>query len=45
MKKDGYKYICQPDFEGPIEELAGLETISREEKEIYKFFYAGSILV
>ena len=37
--KGDYKYICQPDFEGSIEELAGSETISKEEKEIYKFFY------
>jgi len=43
-EKDGYKYICQPDFEGSIDELAGLETISKEGKEIYKFFYAGGIL-
>ena len=44
-EKDEYKYICQPDFEGSIDELAGLETIFRQGKEIYRFFYAGSILV
>ena len=43
-EKDGYKYICQPDFEGSIDKLAGLETISKEGKEIYKFLYAGGIL-
>lgn len=44
-EKDDYKYVCQPDFEGSIDELAGLETISKAGKEIYKFFYAGSLLV
>lgn len=43
-EKDEYKYICQPDFEGSIDELAGSETISKQEKEIYKFFYAGGII-
>jgi len=43
-EKDGYKYICQPDFEGSIDEMAGLETISKRGKEVYRFFYAGGIL-
>lgn len=44
-KNGDYKYICQPDFEGSIDELAGLETISKKGKEIYNFFYAGGVLV
>ena len=44
-EKNGYKYICQPDFEGSIDELAGVEKISRQGKEVYTFFYAGGILV
>ena len=43
-EKDEYKYICEPDFEGSIDELAGLETISKGGKEIYKFFYAGGLI-
>lgn len=43
--RDGYKYICQPDFEGSIDELAGAEKILKGDKEVYTFFYAGGILV
>ena len=43
-EKDNYKYTCQPDFEGSIDEFAGLETISKTGKEVYKFFYAGSLI-
>jgi len=44
-EKDDYKYICQPDFEGSIDELAGEEKILKGDKEIYTLFYAGGILV
>lgn len=43
-EKNGYKYICQPDFEGSIEELAGVEKISKKGKEVYKFHYAGGLI-
>ena len=43
-EKDGFKYICEPDFEGSIEELAGNEKILKEEKEVYHFFYAGGLI-
>jgi len=43
-QKGDYKYVCQPDFEGSIDELAGSETIFKKGKEIYKFFYAGGLL-
>jgi len=39
-----YKYVCEPDFEGSIEELAGVEKISKSGKEVYSFFYAGGII-
>lgn len=43
--KDGnYKYICQPDFRGSIEELAGVEKILKKGKRIYSFFYAGGLI-
>src|SRR3989338_9418852 len=31
-QKDGYEYVCQPDSEGSIEELAGAEKISKDGK-------------
>ncbi len=40
-----FKYVCKPDFEGSIEEMAGAEKILKGEKEIYRFFYAGGLLV
>ena len=43
-EKDDYKYICEPDFEGSIDELAGVEKISKQGKEIYRFFYAGGLI-
>ena len=43
-EKGDYKYVCQPDFEGSIEEMAGSETIFKKGKEVYKFFYAGGLI-
>lgn len=39
-----YKYICEPDFNGSIEELGGTEKIFKNNKQVYTFYYAGSIL-
>lgn len=39
-----YKYVCQPDFNGSIEEMAGMEKISKTGREVYSFFYAGGII-
>ncbi|MDD3734962.1 MAG: DUF5680 domain-containing protein [Candidatus Pacebacteria bacterium] len=44
-QKADYQYICQPDFEGSIDELAGTEKIFKQKKEIYTFFYAGGLLI
>ena len=44
-KKDDYKYICQPDFKGSIEEFAGAEKILKAGKKVYQFFYAGGLIV
>jgi hypothetical protein len=41
---DGHRYICEPDFDRGIDEIAGLETIERAGKMIYHLFYAGSLL-
>lgn len=43
-KKDEYKYICEPDFECSIQELAGMEKILKDGKEIYHFLYAGGLI-
>ncbi|MDP2933038.1 MAG: DUF5680 domain-containing protein [bacterium] len=42
---EDYKYLCEPDFEGSIEEMAGSEKILKQEKEVYRFFYAGGLIV
>ena len=43
-EKDNFKYICEPDFEGSINEMAGMEKILKEGKQVYTFFYAGGII-
>src|SRR3990172_3227735 len=32
-----YKYICEPDIEKGIDEIGGVETITKDGKEIYRF--------
>lgn len=44
-KKGNYQYICEPDFEGCIEEMADAEKILKNNEEAYRFFYAGGVLV
>ena len=39
-----YQYICTPDFEGSIDELAGMEKIYKNGKEVYFFFFAGGLI-
>ena len=43
--EEEYRYVCEPDFEGSIEEMAGAEKILKNGKEVYRFFYAGGLLV
>ncbi len=43
-KRGDYKYICEPDFEGSVKELAGVEKIFKGSQEIYTFYYAGALL-
>ncbi len=40
----GIEYVCEPDFDGSIDEMAGAEKILKDGKEIYHFFYAGGLL-
>lgn len=44
-RKGEYLYRCEPDFEGSLEEMAGAETILKNNEEVYRFFYAGGLLV
>jgi hypothetical protein len=43
-QKEDYKYICEPDFDGSIKEMAGFEKILKQGKQVYTFFYAGGII-
>lgn len=44
-EKDGFIYTCTPDsFSKSIAEIGGYESISKNDKEIYRFYYAGSLL-
>jgi hypothetical protein len=40
-----HTYVCEPDFEGSIDEMSGAEKILENGKEIYHFFYAGGLLM
>ncbi len=43
-KKDEFKYICEPDFEGSVDEMAGIEKILKSGEQVYTFFYAGGYI-
>lgn len=43
-QKEDYKYICQSDFEGAIDKMAGMEEILKKDRQIYSFFYGGGII-
>lgn len=43
-KKDGFTYLCTPDFPGSIDETAGLEEIYKGKKKVYFLFYAGAFI-
>jgi len=43
-EENEYQYICEPDFKGSIDNLAGLEKILKEGKQIYSFVYAGGAI-
>lgn len=43
--KDGFAYDCTPDsFLKSISKIGGYESITRDNKEVYHFYYAGSWL-
>lgn len=41
---ENYKYVCMPDFQGSIDEMAGSEKIFKDGKEVYLFYYAGGFI-
>lgn len=41
---DEYRYVCEPDFDGSIDEMAGSEKIFKNGEEVYYFYYAGGII-
>ncbi|MBI2626407.1 MAG: hypothetical protein HYW69_02320 [Candidatus Nealsonbacteria bacterium] len=43
-QKDGYEYICQPDFGKSVDGFGGSETIFRNGKDVYSFFYAAGLI-
>lgn len=40
-----YKYECNPDMTGGIDEISGLESITKNGKQIYHFRYTGGCFV
>lgn len=43
-QKNGFEYLCTPDLVDGIKEIGGTEIISKNGKQIYVLYYAGSIL-
>lgn len=43
--KNGFEYSCTPDsFSESINEIGGYESITKDKEEVYRFYYAGSLL-
>jgi hypothetical protein len=44
-QKDGFTYLCEPDLVDGVEEIGGTESISKNDKRVYIFYYAGGMLI
>lgn len=44
-QKDGFTYICEPGSTDGIDEIGGTESISKDDEQVYVFYYAGGMLV
>ncbi len=44
-EKDGFIYTCDPASTDGINEIGGTEQITKDDKHVYVFYYAGSVLV
>lgn len=43
-KKENYKYVCEPDRTGNLDEFSGSETITKDGEQVYYFYYAGGFI-
>ena len=43
-KNKNFKYICTPDYQKGIEEVAGLEEIYKDRQKVYYLYYAGGFI-
>lgn len=43
-KKENFKYVCTPDFNRGIDEVAGLEEIYKGKDKVYLLYYAGGYI-
>ncbi|MEI6228527.1 MAG: DUF5680 domain-containing protein [Candidatus Saccharibacteria bacterium] len=43
--KDVFIYICEPDTNTDANEIGGTEIISKKGVQVYKFYYAGGLLI
>ena len=43
-EKGEFKYICTPDFNSGIDEVAGLEEIYKGKDKVYLLYYAGGFI-
>lgn len=44
-EKENFVYECIPNLQNDIREIGGTETILRGGKQVYIFYYAGSVLI
>jgi len=43
-KKGNFKYVCTPDYERGIENVAGLEETYKGKEKVYYLYYAGGLI-
>ncbi len=43
-KKENFKYVCTPDYQKGIDEVAGIEEIYKGKEKVYFLFYAGGLI-
>lgn len=43
-KKENFKYVCTPDYNRGIDEVAGLEEIYKGKDKVYLLYYAGGLI-
>lgn len=43
-EKDGFKYVCTPDYQKSIDEVVGVEEINKGKAKVYFLYYAGGLI-